>query len=422
MNRRILLADDSLTIQKVVELTFADTDFEVFAVSSGDELVSKLPEVKPDIVICDIIMPGRDGYDVCQEIKSNPDFLHLPVILLTGTFEPFDRDRALAVGCSEIITKPFEAKRLVQAVEQLIVGEAGSSQSDETDAASEVFEDGRVTPPPPIVAPDVLVDVESDYDLDDTEITAESNAVEAATEHPEEALDFTASGFAEMESAGQQQAEQRFEPPTEGLEFELDGDDGDEAEVDESEVVLETSPFHKEDIETFVSTDEAPDEPFDTPTVEEGPTPNDPSDVEVFPASAGEPVFEEPAPEPHDDRQMTTPINVSEVMGSSGASADFGDDDQEASPMPDDTDESNATTQDFGAPDEHTEEPEQPAEKPGAVTGLTDDEVDRIARRLLELAGDRIDSIAWEVLPDMAEIVVRERVREIEADIEQIDT
>ena len=119
MSRTILLADDSLTIQKVVELTFADTEYEVVAVSSGDQLLQKLPETRPDLVICDVIMPGRDGYDVCQEIKSSPEFLHLPVILLTGTFEPFDRDRAIAVGCSEIITKPFEAKKLVDAVERL---------------------------------------------------------------------------------------------------------------------------------------------------------------------------------------------------------------------------------------------------------------------------------------------------------------
>ena len=124
MSRTILLADDSLTIQKVVELTFADTEYEVVAVSNGDDLLQRLPDVQPDLVICDVIMPGRDGYDVCQEIKSSSEFLHLPVILLTGTFEPFDRDRAIAVGCSEIITKPFEAKKLVDAVERLAAAPA----------------------------------------------------------------------------------------------------------------------------------------------------------------------------------------------------------------------------------------------------------------------------------------------------------
>ena len=64
MIKTILLADDSLTIQKVVELTFADTQYNVVSLSSGDELLEKLADVKPELVICDIIMPGRDGYDV----------------------------------------------------------------------------------------------------------------------------------------------------------------------------------------------------------------------------------------------------------------------------------------------------------------------------------------------------------------------
>jgi len=96
MNGTILLADDSLTIQKVVELTFADTDHDVVTVSSGDELLEKLPSVQPDLVICDVLMPGTDGYTVCQNIKSDPKWLHIPVVLLTGTFEPFARARALA--------------------------------------------------------------------------------------------------------------------------------------------------------------------------------------------------------------------------------------------------------------------------------------------------------------------------------------
>ena len=97
MGSTILLADDSLTIQKVVELTFSDTDHEVVAVSSGEELMQRLPDTRPDLVICDILMPGTDGYEVCQRIKSSPASLHIPVILLTGTFEPFDRDRGNVV-------------------------------------------------------------------------------------------------------------------------------------------------------------------------------------------------------------------------------------------------------------------------------------------------------------------------------------
>ncbi len=88
MKRRILLADDSVTIQKVIELTFMDEDYEVRAVSNGDEAVKLLAEMKPDFVIADVHMPGANGYEVCRRSKAiGPD---VPVLLLVGTFEPFD--------------------------------------------------------------------------------------------------------------------------------------------------------------------------------------------------------------------------------------------------------------------------------------------------------------------------------------------
>jgi CheY-like chemotaxis protein len=104
MGGTLLLADDSITIQKVVELTFAETDHTVVAVGSGRELLTRVSEVRPDVVLCDVVMPDMSGYEVCQTLKSGSDTLRIPVILLTGTFEPFDRDRALASGCDAIVT------------------------------------------------------------------------------------------------------------------------------------------------------------------------------------------------------------------------------------------------------------------------------------------------------------------------------
>ncbi len=143
MSRTILLADDSLTIQKVVELTFADTDYRVIAVSNGDELLKRLSDVRPDLIICDVIMPGRDGYDVCQQIKSDPSTLHIPVILLTGTFEPFDKDRAVSAGCSEIVTKPFEARRLVETVEKLAREAELPSEADVQEERETLWDAGQ---------------------------------------------------------------------------------------------------------------------------------------------------------------------------------------------------------------------------------------------------------------------------------------
>jgi CheY-like chemotaxis protein len=120
MPKRILLADDSITIQKVVELTFSDGDYEVTAVNNGAKAVQKLSELRPDIILSDIIMPEKNGYEVCEYVKSHPEYRNIPVVLLTGTFEPFDPDRAEKAGCDAVVTKPFESQSLIHKVEELI--------------------------------------------------------------------------------------------------------------------------------------------------------------------------------------------------------------------------------------------------------------------------------------------------------------
>src|SRR5918912_3779754 len=120
MPKKILLADDSITIQKVVELTFSDGDYEVTAVNNGAKAIQKLSEMRPDIILSDIIMPEKNGYEVCEYVKSHPEFRNIPVVLLTGTFEPFDPDRADKAGCDAVVTKPFESQSLIQKVEELI--------------------------------------------------------------------------------------------------------------------------------------------------------------------------------------------------------------------------------------------------------------------------------------------------------------
>ena len=98
MPKKILLADDSVTIQKVVELTFAEGDYEVTCVSNGRAAIERLKANRPDILLCDIIMPELSGYDVAEFVKKDPVFKGIPVILLTGTFEPFDEEKARQSG------------------------------------------------------------------------------------------------------------------------------------------------------------------------------------------------------------------------------------------------------------------------------------------------------------------------------------
>src|SRR6202035_2594878 len=118
MSRRILLADDSVTIQKVIELTFMDEDFEVNAVSNGDEALAKLDSLQPDLVIADVHMPGANGYEVCRRAKERRP--GVPVLLLVGTFEPFDEAQSRAAGADSFLKKPFDSQELLQVVQQLL--------------------------------------------------------------------------------------------------------------------------------------------------------------------------------------------------------------------------------------------------------------------------------------------------------------
>jgi len=119
--RKLLLADDSATIQKVIDLTFADEGVQVVSVSNGQEALDRLLEVRPDVVLADVFMPSPNGYEVCEYVKTNEQLKHIPVMLLVGSFEPFDEAEARRVGADDILTKPFQSiRRLIDRVGALV--------------------------------------------------------------------------------------------------------------------------------------------------------------------------------------------------------------------------------------------------------------------------------------------------------------
>ncbi len=120
MSKTLLLADDSVTIQKVVGISFASEDVELVTVDNGDDAIRKAREIRPDVVLADVVMPGKNGYEVCQALKADPELRHIPVVLLTGTFEAFDEERAEQVGAASHVAKPFEAQTLVDEVKRLL--------------------------------------------------------------------------------------------------------------------------------------------------------------------------------------------------------------------------------------------------------------------------------------------------------------
>jgi len=149
MGNRLLLADDSITIQKVVAIIFANEEFELTVVDNGIAALQKAREVRPDVMLVDALMPGKSGYEVCTEIRRDPALASTPILLLIGAFEPFDEDKARDCGADASITKPFESQQLIDRVKELLA--LGKSRSAAPVAA----------PAPPAAAAAAPLPVES---------------------------------------------------------------------------------------------------------------------------------------------------------------------------------------------------------------------------------------------------------------------
>ncbi len=121
MSPTLLLADDSLTIHKVVELVLAPERFDIRAAYDGDEALRLIEMMKPDIILADVEMPKLNGYQLCEKIKGDPATARIPVILLAGAFEPFSEEQARRYGADDFIIKPFEAQELTSKVKALLM-------------------------------------------------------------------------------------------------------------------------------------------------------------------------------------------------------------------------------------------------------------------------------------------------------------
>jgi CheY-like chemotaxis protein len=326
MKRRILLADDSVTIQKVIELTFMDEDYEVRAVSNGDEALKLLPEVNPDFVIADVHMPGANGYEVCRRVKEfRPG---VPVLLLVGTFEPFDEGQARAAGADSFLKKPFDSQELLQRVEELLAARAAAVPDFAAPPAVEL----------PLTYAEALPEIAAEPAWGNFELEAEPEPAFAAPEP----FDREPSFELEPEPLYQVEAEPVFT-----------------LDRGEPSVALQEDAFRAP---SELPLDEADETPQDYVLPDEVP----PVSLATLTSAAAAPAFAVPEP----------------VL-----------------------------------PEETAEPAAQPATNGGGR--LSDEDVDRIARRVVELLGDKaVRDVAWEVIPDLAEVIIRDRLRELEAQVE----
>jgi CheY-like chemotaxis protein len=133
---RVLLADDSPHAQRMGERILREEGFEVVTVTDGDTALIRIPDVDPDVVLADIFLPHKSGYQICEFIKTNPKYRHARVILLAGLLEPVDEAEARRVNADAVLKKPLEASAVVATVKALIEAARPDRKAASSPAAS----------------------------------------------------------------------------------------------------------------------------------------------------------------------------------------------------------------------------------------------------------------------------------------------
>ncbi len=177
MSKKLFLADDSVTIQKVVELILADEGFDVRVFSNGEEAWNAMRQERPDIVLADIEMPGMNGYQLCERIKADTELSDIPVVLLAGAFEPIDEELARDVKADDYIVKPFESEELISKINALLTEkgefvEVAEAEEAEPEVAVEAEEE----------APEGVFAFEEESEVEALDITEEVPTAETGME------------------------------------------------------------------------------------------------------------------------------------------------------------------------------------------------------------------------------------------------
>ncbi len=141
---RILLADDSPHAQRMGERILREEGFEVVSLTDGNAAMLRLADVDPDLILADVFLPGKSGFELCRHVKSQPRFKHVRVVLTAGLLEPFDEEEAKRAGCDAILKKPFEASKVVSTIDPLV---------KEAQLARGLFAEQIASAPPPSPEP-----------------------------------------------------------------------------------------------------------------------------------------------------------------------------------------------------------------------------------------------------------------------------
>ena len=128
MTATVLIIDDEIHIRRLVAQMLVLAGYRVLEAASGSEALRLIEETRPDVITCDIFMPGMTGFDVLEALKSQPATAEIPVIMLTALGQEKDTDRAMELGAADYVTKPFGTTNLIETIEQQLEGRQGENE------------------------------------------------------------------------------------------------------------------------------------------------------------------------------------------------------------------------------------------------------------------------------------------------------
>lgn len=396
MGNRLLLADDSITIQKVVAIIFANEEFELTVVDNGTAALEKAREINPDVMLVDALMPGKTGYEVCAEIRRDPKLNSVPILLLIGAFEPLDEEKARDCGADASISKPFESQQLIDRVkEMLAVGKSRKSAPlpaaapAADSAAEELWGDlSSFDTMPPVEAPEAASFPDAEAVWGNVSAEAEPEPVAAAPVSvvaaavQEELVEATqeddlwgAFELEEVQAAPAAPPAQLFgvvEPEGEYEAEELFSFDEDAEDIEETGPALDLEPEAQiEELPVGVSEDEffaLAEEPA--------------AAAEVTPAAAEAEAFQFPEYDPF--------ATVAEAVLEREAPA-------------------------VAAPAAEPAKAPQPAAPAAVAAAPAELSEEQLMAALSKVSREVIERIVWEVVPDLAEVLIKEEIRKLRA-------
>jgi CheY-like chemotaxis protein len=252
---KILVADDNSNIQKMVGLALKDQGIDVVAVGNGEAAVRKISDVKPDLVLADVFMPVRNGYEVCKYVKEDATLAHIPVILLVGAFDPLDEQEAQRVGADGVLKKPFvPPDPLISMVKSALTragvphGEVAAPKAPEPEPlrASDLI--APRTPVPEISAEPILANNSESF-VDELPVRPEPIRIDSGSQP-------VAFGSLLETPTNEAEDDAAFLPPANPeLTSERDWRGKDEAEEEEEEEEKPGPSWRREETETFAESD-----------------------------------------------------------------------------------------------------------------------------------------------------------------------